>query len=698
MIDSVKDIVDEFIIVDTGSEDSTKEIIKKYGDLYQIKFVNFVETKNRALGLATSDYILFMDADERIYKGLHKLASYADGKTVAVSCKITEGPNNNDEVVCNQYDRIRLFKNNMGWKFYGPGVHEYLLGPGEVVKDYDILVRHEHIKTGKAESSRERFLRYIELLKEATEKNDEDCRAWFYLARTYKDLGENAQSISYYLKYLSIPNNNFRDEKWQANYDVAVCYKLLGEYYKSISYIERSIDICERVESYALLGDIFLQEQKYKKAIKAYVRGLEIDNPKDIILFVDPNKKQYIKDQLVLAYYEDKQFDKAEEICFELVKNSLDTRLNENLWWCRTRTKMKIFLTLGQTPESIYGGILDNQGVHGVETTYIELANEFSKLGHFVYLFCSTEKEHIYNNVYYVPYENINDYIFLNPDVIITSRWFDALYLENNSKKIIWLQDSHFADPNRPDAFQVANLIVCSSYWHKNYISERYGKGVDQNKVKVIPLGIRKELYNDLVSRDWNKVIYSSNPDRGLYHLADMWEEITKRCPNIHLSICYGWEGLRTWGQGNIEWEKSVREQQKKVTEKLLSFDNVSFKGRLTKKELAKEMMSVGMLLYPNNFPETFCLTVYEARCAGLVTITTNSAALTTTTSPNDILIEGSPFTKEYQKKFIEETEKLFNDKAELNNKSLKNRHLLFSNCDWKDIAISWQTTIWSLM
>jgi len=58
---------DEIIVVDSYSTDETAEIALKYANQFlQRKFDNFSNQKNYALEHATSEWILFLDADERI--------------------------------------------------------------------------------------------------------------------------------------------------------------------------------------------------------------------------------------------------------------------------------------------------------------------------------------------------------------------------------------------------------------------------------------------------------------------------------------------------------------------------------------------------------------------------------------------------------------------------------------------------------
>src|SRR5690554_7800774 len=62
---------DEIIVVDSYSTDQTPEIAKKYATKFlQRAFDNFSNQKNFALKEATGDWILFIDADERVTHSL----------------------------------------------------------------------------------------------------------------------------------------------------------------------------------------------------------------------------------------------------------------------------------------------------------------------------------------------------------------------------------------------------------------------------------------------------------------------------------------------------------------------------------------------------------------------------------------------------------------------------------------------------
>src|SRR3989338_181326 len=73
-LNSAKELVDEIIIIDTGSDDKTKEIAKRFTDkIYDFKWENdFSKARNFSLQKAAKEWVIILDADETISQTDHE--------------------------------------------------------------------------------------------------------------------------------------------------------------------------------------------------------------------------------------------------------------------------------------------------------------------------------------------------------------------------------------------------------------------------------------------------------------------------------------------------------------------------------------------------------------------------------------------------------------------------------------------------
>lgn len=88
-LESVK-WADEIIVADNGSDDLTLDIAKKYTDkIFQFKDLDFASLRNKAFEKSTGDWVLYVDADERMLDDLKKeievLITFADFSAYAIS-------------------------------------------------------------------------------------------------------------------------------------------------------------------------------------------------------------------------------------------------------------------------------------------------------------------------------------------------------------------------------------------------------------------------------------------------------------------------------------------------------------------------------------------------------------------------------------------------------------------------------------
>src|SRR5438132_13758737 len=67
-LESVADLMDEIVVVDTGSNDRTGDVARRFGArVFDFPWVDsFAAARNESLRRATGDWIFWLDADERI--------------------------------------------------------------------------------------------------------------------------------------------------------------------------------------------------------------------------------------------------------------------------------------------------------------------------------------------------------------------------------------------------------------------------------------------------------------------------------------------------------------------------------------------------------------------------------------------------------------------------------------------------------
>jgi glycosyltransferase involved in cell wall biosynthesis len=145
-LDSLRDLADEIIIVDTGSADSTKQIAAKYTDkIYDFKWIHdFSAARNFAFSKATMEYIYSADADEVIDEKNRQRFLELKQKLLPeieiVQMKYANQMAYNTTYNFDEEYRPKLYKRLRSFRWIEP-VHENVaLTP--VIYDSDIVILH----------------------------------------------------------------------------------------------------------------------------------------------------------------------------------------------------------------------------------------------------------------------------------------------------------------------------------------------------------------------------------------------------------------------------------------------------------------------------------------------------------------------------------------------------------------------------
>ncbi|MGG0284332.1 glycosyltransferase family 2 protein [Peribacillus butanolivorans] len=276
-LNSAKDVVDEIIIVDTGSTDRSKEIASEFTDkIYDFEWINdFAPARNFSFSHGTMDYILWLDADdvllEEDQKKLIELKNNLDPSVDSVSMIYNYGFDQYGNVTLS-FRRNRLVKRSRNFKWYGD-CHVYLQVNGKIL-DSDICVSHKrvHHSTG-------RNLTIYE--KRIAEGDQFTPRDYYYYANELNENQMYEKAIENYNIFLNM-KEGWIEDKIAATGRLADCYSIIGDAEKQKEAIFRSFEYdAPRPEMCCRLGYLLRKNQKYKAAKFWYELATKYERQKD---------------------------------------------------------------------------------------------------------------------------------------------------------------------------------------------------------------------------------------------------------------------------------------------------------------------------------------------------------------------------------------------------------------------------------
>jgi glycosyltransferase involved in cell wall biosynthesis/SAM-dependent methyltransferase len=200
---SAADLVDEMIVVDTGSTDNTREVAEKLGArVYPFSWVDdFAAARNESLRHATGDWVFWLDGDEHLDADnrtrLRALFDELRDENVAYLMKQRSPPDpqSGDAVV---FDQCRLFRNraDVRWQYR---VHEQIQPAVERAggKVVPTNISIEHTGYQDAALYRRKAERNLRLLLLDDDERPGDPFTLFNLGWTYKHLGQAATALAY---------------------------------------------------------------------------------------------------------------------------------------------------------------------------------------------------------------------------------------------------------------------------------------------------------------------------------------------------------------------------------------------------------------------------------------------------------------------------------------------------------------------
>lgn len=722
------------VIVQDFTQGIEPEIVDKFRDYgldidADYRLFNFAAARNKSLGEATGDYVMWLDGDDRPV-GMEKVREFITSQPrTDVLEAVYDYARDDEGNPISDHIRERIFKNNGRWIWKGAElglIHETLL-PEEGFNPFilqlskkDFYVKHV---SKHADQSSER--NFVALLYEYIKTDGKDPRTIYYLGTEFFNHKMYKECIQIMADYIKV--GGWDEERYRAWLRIGESFHMLGNKESSRNaFLNATKELPAYPDAYLAIGESYHSSGEWQKAIEFLTTGLQKPLPKTKSA-VDPVRLMFRPAGfLALSYHmigdQDKAyywFDKARKM------NPKDPWVNQYAELFEEvkelRDYVKAFVTIGQLSQRKYRKTLSkladaipeelmNQellldfkrryttpkiwgdktiafwcssafeewgpdslktGTGGSEEAIIQLAPRLVKLGWDVTVFNNCPKEEVRDGVKWVRFEKFNPRDLFN----ILIGWRNNPYLEPKvaSKKYIDMHDiptSYFAK----DMLKGIKLFVKSEY-HKSLF-----KGLDDDQFVVIPNGIDTKQFSN-PEKTKNNLVWTSSYDRGLEYLLDMWADIRKEVPDVTLDVAYGFDLFDESARGQTD---EGRTWKAKVT-KMLDQEGIVHHGRLNSEDVAKLYNKAEVWAYPTDFPEICCITATKSMAAGAIPVTTDYAVLKERNQ--GILVKGSGADPKVQQKFKEELISLLKDdkrKEEIRSK------MDVSTYDWDIIAGRW--------
>lgn len=204
-LDSIKEIVDEIVIVDTGSTDQGKEIAESFGArVFDFPWSNdFAAARNESLRRSSGEWILYIDADERVRNADRRVVEkwLSDHGKVAFTVRFRP------HLGFTTYREFRLFRNDPRIRFKGyihetmvPSIRAVSAEDATTIGHCDLTIEHE----GYEGNQYHKHKRNLPLLREQLREDPKRVYCWWHLGWVLKGLGDESGAEDAWLSAIEV--------------------------------------------------------------------------------------------------------------------------------------------------------------------------------------------------------------------------------------------------------------------------------------------------------------------------------------------------------------------------------------------------------------------------------------------------------------------------------------------------------------
>lgn len=312
-LEALKPYPFEIVVTDTGSEDNSLEIARRYTDrVYEFKWIdNFSAARNFCISHASHNMILSLDTDEFLRPldwdalqqameehpkslGAIELFSYfdVDGETKR------------------QVSRLERLFNRRYYHFTNP-IHEFLI-PIDRLKpsSYDAPISVDHVGYQASEEKlKEKAMRDINLIRTEIENNPENSYLYFQLGQSYMLMRDHAGALPWFRKAVELHPMPGADYTLilLCNYaDILLDNNLAEEAANILPYRDSFADSKDFL---CLCGRIYLHMGQPLKALPEFIQALSapkysLENPCAPSYYVGLIYEMFGKHDIARTHYE----------------------------------------------------------------------------------------------------------------------------------------------------------------------------------------------------------------------------------------------------------------------------------------------------------------------------------------------------------------------------------------------------------
>lgn len=649
---------DRWTVLDTGSTDETLDIInrvlvgKHRGALHQEPFINFRDSRNRCLELASRacKYNIMLD-DTYIVRGdVRSFLETVRGDEFASSFSFYIKSDDTE------YTTNRVTRTELGLRYIFK-IHEVIQSKDNV----NVMIPREiaHLDDLRAEYMEKRTMarkQYdLQLLLESIAEEPEQPRHLYYTAQTYALLEDYENAAKYFKLRAESELEGFNQERVDACFELARTkqFRLFHPWSEAREWYLKTLELEPlRVDALYFLGiyHVYDGRNDEDEAFTWFERAFHLGYPVQTQYSLKPTLVfYYLPRFLAPLCYTRNKWQLGYDACTRLLTNYTEPYMAKvvdphvvklmldyrDIYAHLLKLPAPAQIIGGRHVDIVFvvdgnwsawtGADIERKGLGGSETWAVEMATHMKQCmpNGSVVFFCNCDERSLYKGVEFLPiglFEPVMATHHVSTCIVSRFSHYTFVPLHTQCDQVLLYLHDLGPTGNLLPVHKKLKNVYCLSPWHRDLFSANFPQHAA--RTKSLGYGIDRQKWKPGVKQR-HSFTFSSFPDRGLLPLLQMWPRIRQLFPDATLAV---------FCKLDHEHVRRVNGPMMAEIDRLLALPahsaGVTVHGWVPKAALAAAYSTAEYWLYPCIFDETFCLTALEAVASGVIGIAPPKAAL----------------------------------------------------------------------